>query len=272
MIYTNKEICDVVSVALQSNAEMVTWKRMAQWNIEKRLGKLSESRAVLYNSLHMLNTMENSMNNAGRSFPDKLRPERLTGAINEFIGKERTAGRTLITEINQEIRKLKVAYTVVTNSYQLPSGLFVSEENEIPAILRNAHGRWHYTPSMFMSYVGMLDRMKTMSEDFRSKSKELYDRNMVKFPVEDGFETYSIYGKAIVYAGHTEGNQPVLLSMNCSFNLKGHIEGLPDDFVVLMFKPRTTTVTRKWVNPSNGEEAKVPPGLVPSKESGMILL
>ena len=267
MNFKADELVDVVNAILKDPVKnfmchdmspVMSYDGMTQWIIECSRRKLMAERTVHYNALHLLNRTERTAYKVSRQFEPKAAPERLAKELTSLVEKERRESQAIIKDLDRQIDRLNAAYTVVTSSMLLYNNVIQlsSDSTAIVPILKNAKGRWHATEAMRSAYLAMLETTfrhsdpsplgKTLGERIYTMSAELYGNNIKMFSTEVEYYSYMVTGKAIVYAGNTAGNLPVLLSLNCAFDLDGKIDGLPDSFRVLMFKPKTTTVVAPW--------------------------
>ena len=234
---------------------------MGQWEIEAKRHKLRRQRASQYGVLQVLNAVHRSAVKTKRTLPEDIRSEHLSQELHKLDEKERRNAWSFINDLNFHIRQLNVAYTVVASSWLLADSVIYRQEGNEPPMLKNEKRRWYKTASMYNVYAEMLRNSKAnipgpIRERRRAASLGLYTHNIVEFTPEPDFESYQITGKAIVYAGTTAGGWPVLLSLHCTFDLNGAIDGLPEGYRVIMFKPRTTTITKKWVRPKKTDGDK----------------
>lgn len=265
MEFNQTELVDAVNKVLASTSRVPSWNTWTQYELESRRRKLSNDRAAQYNALQVLNSVKRAVSRTNYKVPPRIKSEHVVRELDKVDSKERHNAKAFINELNGQIRKFSVAYTVVTSSYLLADEVFYRLEGHEPPMLRNAHGRWYRTESMRNVYAEML-KNSTMSlrdsllETRRTASLAMYDKFINKFDPQEDFESYKITGKAIVYAGTTAGGCPVLLSLNCTFDINGVIDDLPSSYRVLMFKPRKSTVTKTWVHRKKSE-AKSEEGL-----------
>ena len=255
MDFNGNELVDAVSKVLVSKATVPTWNTYTQWELESRRRKLSDDRAAQYNVLQVLNSVKRAVNRTNYKVPPTLRSEHVVQELYKVDSKERRNAKAFINELNGKIRQLSVAYTVVTSSKLLAHNVIYCMEGHEPPMLKNKHGRWYKTPNMRNAYDEMLHKadevlQEPLREYWRSASMISYDKNIVEYVPEPDFDSYLFTGKAIVYAGTTAGGWPVLLSLNCKFDLNGVIDGLPDSYRVIMFKPRKVTVTKTFGRPN----------------------
>lgn len=264
MVLNAKELADVVSVVKKEKSYLPIWNGMAQWTIEATRKKLSRQRASQYGVLQVLHASREAAYRVNRRLAPDLRSDHLASEMEKLNSKEKAQAKAFIAELDARIRQLNVAYVVVASMGRLASGLISADGRSTPEILRNRRGRWHYTKAMRSAYGEMVDTMSmpSLSENLKdtavlSKIKDTvelrkqvsllaYDRYITKFNPGDDYEKYSISGKAIVFAGNTAGGHPVLLSLDCTFDPEGQVEDLPEGYRVIMFKPRTSTVVKKW--------------------------
>jgi hypothetical protein len=259
MDFNGNELVDAVNKVLASTSRIPAWNTWTQWELESRRRKLSDDRAAQYNALQVLNAVRRAVKRTNYKVPPRIKSEHISKELYKLDEKERRVAKAFINELNGKIRQLSVAYTVVTSSYLLADEVFYRVEGHEPTMLRNAHGRWYRTESMRNVYAEMLKNStmslhETLVESRRTASLVMYDKYINKFEPQEDFESYKITGKAIVYAGTTAGGCPVLLSLNCTFDINGVIDGLPAGYRVIMFKPRTATITKKWVRRKKSED------------------
>lgn len=260
MEFNANELVDVVNKVLTGTSLIPTWDRMGQWELESNRHKLRRQRASQYGVLQILNAVHRSALKTKRALPEDIRPEHLSHELAKLDETERRNARAFINELDIRIRQLNVAYTVVASSWLLADSVIYRQEGKEPPMLKNEKRRWYKTTSMCKVYGEMLRNSKVnipevIKECRRAASLGLYTHNIVDFAPEPDFESYKITGKAIVYAGTTAGGWPVLLSLDCTFDLNGVIDGLPEGYRVIMFKPRTATITKKWARPKfSGKE------------------
>lgn len=266
MEFNANELVETVNQVLASTSLIPTWDRMGQWELESRRRKLRRQRASQYGVLQILNAVHRSALKAKRVLPEDIRPEHLSLELSKLDEKERRNAKAFINEMDIYIRQINVAYTVVASSLLLADSVIYRQEGHEPPMLKNEKRRWYNTASMRNVYGEMLKNSKVnipeaIKECRRAASLGLYTHNIVDFAPETDFESYKITGKAIVYAGTTAGGWPVLLSLHCTFDLNGVINGLPEGYRVIMFKPHTATITKKWVRPKQTDGEKFEEGL-----------
>lgn len=71
---------------------------------------------------------------------------------------------------------------------------------------------------------------------------------------------YKIHGRALVSFGVSKGGVPLLLSLDCTFDMDGHIDGLDRKTVgydIIAFRPAEEKVTRKAVKVIRAEALKM---------------
>ena len=269
MEFNQTELVDAVNKVLASTSRVPSWNTWTQYELESRRRKLSNDRAAQYNALQVLNSVKRAVSRTNYKVPSRIKSEHVVQELDKVDSKERRNAKAFINGLNGQIRKFSVAYTVVTSSYLLADEVFYRQEGNEPPILKNEKRRWYKTASMYNVYAEMLRNSKVnipeaIKDCRRAASLGLYTHNIVEFTPEPDFESYQITGKAIVYAGTTAGGWPVLLSLHCTFDLNGVIDGLPEGYRVIMFKPRTATITKKWVRPKKTDGEKFEEGLTVS--------
>ena len=79
------------------------------------------------------------------------------------------------------------------------------------------------------------------------RSLETYNFNMAQYREPEGdFADYKIHGQAIVSFGVTDGGVPLMLSLDCTFNLRGVIDDMPDvGYDIIAFRPIEDITTKK---------------------------
>lgn len=259
MEFNANELVESVNQVLAGTSLIPKWNRMGQWEIEAKRHKLRRQRASQYGVLQVLNAVHRSAVKTKRTLPEDIRSEHLAQELHMLDEKERRTAWSFINDLNIRIRQLNVAYTVVASSWLLADSVIYRQEGNEPPMLKNEKRRWYKTASMCNVYAEMLKNSKVnipeaLKDSRRTASLALYTHNIVEFAPEPDFESYKITGKTIVYAGTTAGGWPVLLSLHCTFDLDGVIDGLPEGYRVIMFKPRTATVTKKWSRPKKIED------------------
>lgn len=276
MVLNAKELADVVSEVKKEKSYLPIWSGMAQWTIEATRKKLSRQRASQYGVLQVLHASREAAYRVNRSLAPDLRSDHLTAEMEKLNSKEKAHAKAFIGELDAKIRQLNVAYVVVASMGRLASGLISVDGRSTPEILRNRRGRWHCTEAMRSAYGEMVDTMGMPSlsvEDTVALRKQVsrlaYDRYITRFDPGDDYEKYIISGKAIVFAGNTAGGFPVLLSLDCTFDPEGRVEDLPESYRVIMFKPRTSTVVKKWKFRKKPESQEASPGEGEAFEEGL---
>lgn len=283
MVLNAKELADVVSAVKDDKSYMPTWSGMAQWTIEATRKKLSRQRASQYGVLQVLHASREAAYRVNRRLAPDLRSDHLTTEMEKLNSTEKAHAKAFIGELDARIRQLNVAYVVVASMGRLVSGLISADGRSTPEILRNRRGRWHCTKAMRTAYGEMVDTMSmdTMSmpslsaslkdtvELRKQVSRLAYDRYITRFDPGDDYEKYIISGKAIVFAGNTAGGHPVLLSLDCTFDPEGRVEDLPEGYRVIMFKPRTSTIVKKWKFRKKPESQEASPGEGEAFEEGL---
>lgn len=71
-----------------------------------------------------------------------------------------------------------------------------------------------------------------------------------------GAEKLKFYGRAIVWCGNNINGVPLVISLKCNFDAVGKIEGLPETYKILMFKPIKVTATFGGHKKENPADAK----------------
>lgn len=281
MIFNAEELTDVVSAVKDDKSYMPTWSGMAQWTIEATRKKLSRQRASQYGVLQVLHASREAAYRVNRRLAPDLRSDHLTAEMEKLNSSEKAHAKAFIGELDARIRQLNVAYVVVASMGRLASGLISADGRSTPEILHNRRGRWHCTKAMRSAYGEMVDTMSmpSLSEKLKDTvelrkqvSLLAYDRYITRFNPGDDYEKYTISGKAIVFAGNTAGGHPVLLSLDCTFDPEGRVEDLPEGYRVIMFKPRTSTVVKKWKFRKKPESQDASPGEGGAFEEGLTVV
>lgn len=252
-----EELVKCVEKVLATSTTIPTWDGLAQWDIEYKRTRLANIRAMHYGNLQVLNKLDYAKTMALKEIPGKYQHAEMLASLEKFTSGERSASCAAIKDIGRSMHEWNVAYVVVSSSMRLKDDLF---ESLGEGMLRNKSGRWYRTSKMYESFIYMA-RSIGLAEQRWLEAGTLYKDNILQFPTECGFENYIITGKAIVYAGINRGGAPVLLSLDCRFDLDGHIDKLPESFQVLMFKPAEVTVTKKWRKREKTDGEKFEEGL-----------
>ena len=241
MEFNQTELVDAVNKVLASTSRVPSWNTWTQYELESRRRKLSNDRAAQYNALQVLNSVKRAVSRTNYKVPSRIKSEHVVQELDKVDSKERRNAKAFINGLNGQIRKFSVAYTVVTSSYLLADEVFYRQEGNEPPILKNEKRRWYKTASMYNVYAEMLRNSK------------------VNIP-----EAIKDCRRAASLGLSTAGGWPVLLSLHCTFDLNGVIDGLPEGYRVIMFKPRTATITKKWVRPKKTDGEKFEEGLTVS--------
>lgn len=92
------------------------------------------------------------------------------------------------------------------------------------------------------------------------RSITAFAENVKTFTAPEGkFVNYRIHGRAVVSFGVSEGGVPMLLSLDCTFNLDGVIDGLDGtDYTIIAFRPFEEMAVKEFprIRRSDGVEVR----------------
>jgi len=237
------ELCKVISKTYRStDKELVRYDDSTQWMLEASRKKLKEGLHSLYATLETLNRVDKAAMETPKRF-------HIRQVLDDVAAKERKEALALLPEAHAKLRIINTAYFVVASSMHLGKELFAQyEESSLPPVLANASGKWFATRKMHNTYDMLAESMKKggLPDACAFMSKEAFHANVHYPPIpgDEDVKDVSITGHAIVYAGDTRGGAPILFSLDCKFFPDGTIDGLPSDLKVIMFRPRSVTLTK----------------------------
>lgn len=253
MVFSPNELVQVVNEELDKSLPYKSYPGMpsaCSGGIAMTLNSLRDGRAVHYNALHLINKTFNGLREINKGFPPGQTPDRLTKEIERMLEKERNESRILIKDLNRQIKETNIKYTVVASSIMLDGEIVARSERDKPHVLMNGRGTWYTSELIGKNYYDMVKSFPD-SELYGIYTCLMYKKHMTVFTVPEKIDMCSvagckISGKAIIHAGNNKGHYPVLLSMKCTFDLAGHVDGLPDTYRVLMFRPEKVNLAMQW--------------------------
>ena len=253
MVFSPNELVPVVNKELENSLSYKSYPGTASacaGGSAMRLHTLEQGRAVHYNALHLINKTFETLREINKGFPTGHTPDKLRQEIGRMLDKERSESRIRIKVINRQIKEENIRYTVLASSKMLNDEIIARSEHAKPHVLMNRRGTWHTSELIGKNYSDMVKSFPD-SELYEKYTCLMYKNHMTVFTVPEEIDMCSvsgckIFGKAIIHAGNNKGKYPVLLSMKCTFDLAGHVDGLPDTYRVLMFRPEKANISMQW--------------------------
>lgn len=249
------EIIEVVKEMREAKPPLgIAWQ--CQGGIENIRTGMKRDRANQYDELHALNEIMRSTRLLPLEHPVRQ-------CIIEKIHTYRDDTKSMMVTLRRDIRVTNTAYWIVASSAMLEQGIAVFLPGLYnPPILRNKSKRWHSTAKMMQTYTELVSVLlvayRKLSNEGVKKTFEMVDKNMLMLACnDDDVIDFKVTGHAIVYAGLSYSNAPILFPLDCVFDLDGKIDGYPEDYRVIMFRPFSTTVTTAWhkSNPTGEDES-----------------
>lgn len=245
-----EDIVQVIPGIIPCKTHTVTWENLNQNNLEGRRTAHKKKLGAVFDTLTIMNKVE-------AVIKEKPKDNHARQAIERVLNKERSDAKDYLPTGREYMRLLNAAYWVVSTCRHLTRNMFAwAYADDLPPMLANAKRRWFATPEMFLRYekiAHILNEVSWLPEKSLTKSLEAFRENIRPFNMSDDNDTPDyevvdtrITGHAVVCAGYTCMKLPIIFSLDCTFDLEGKVDGLPADWKVVMFRPATTTVTRKW--------------------------
>lgn len=196
--------------------------------------------------------------------------EKLTGAVrDEFI-----ITQDLIKKYSEFIRKLKYRRWMVGSVVSLLGQMFMHRDDisgclEYPVFstCRDAWFRLREDTVLYSVLAKAYGKLISPANDteanvIHERSVETFRSNVPIFSHEHNEREveYRIHGRALVSFGVSKGGVPLLLSLDCTFGMDGHIDGLDRKNVgydIIAFRPVEEKVTRKVVKVIRAEALKM---------------
>jgi hypothetical protein len=195
---------------------------------------------------------------------------KLTGVVNdEFINTQ-----DLIKKYSEFIRKLKYRRWMVGSAVSLLEQMFMHREVNSSCLrypvfstCRDAWFRLREDTVVYSVLAKTYGKLISPTNDIEAnviheRSVETFRSNVPIFRrVHNELEVeYKIHGRALVSFGVSKGGVPLLLSLDCTFDMDGYIDGLDRKTVgydIIAFRPAEEKVTRKAVKVIRAEALKM---------------
>ena len=182
-------------------------------------------------------------------------------ALQTFVANELKLNRAFMKQYAENMRTLKYRRWMVGSANSLLSQMFAHKQwtgrdPKYPAFA-TCRDAWYRLSddltvySVLAAASARLDAGSNEAEynDLLDCSVGAFSANVALFrkPVSDKVVDYRIHGRAIVSFGLTDGCVPIMLSLDCTFDMDGTIEGLDRKlgYDIVAFRPiEEKTVTR----------------------------
>lgn len=182
---------------------------------------------------------------------------KLTGVVNdEFINTQ-----DFIKKYSEFIRKLKYRRWMVGSAVSLLEQMFMHREVNSSCLrypvfstCRDAWFRLREDTAVYNALAKAYGKLISPENDIEAsviheRSVKTFRDNVPVFSREHGeLELeYKLHGRALVSFGVSKGGVPLMLSLDCTFDLDGNIDGLDRNNVgydIIAFRPADEKVTR----------------------------
>lgn len=101
------------------------------------------------------------------------------------------------------------------------------------------------------------------------RSVAAFTDNVKTFTAPEGkFVDYRIHGRAVVSFGVSEGGVPMLLSLDCTFNLDGVIDGLDGvEYTIIAFRPFEEIAVKEYPRIRRSDGVEIRPQTKPQRQT-----
>ena len=182
-------------------------------------------------------------------------------ALQHLVANELNTNRAFMKQYAKNMRTLKYRRWMVGSANSLISQMFAHKQlngsgPKYP-VFATCRDAWYRLSddltvySMLAAASARLDAGTNEAEynDLLDCSVGMFHANVALFrkPESDKVVDYRIHGRAIVSFGLTDGCVPVMLSLDCTFDMDGNIDGLDRKlgYDIVAFRPfEENTVTR----------------------------